>query len=84
MPEDRPGRRPDPPDPAPDRGPGQGNYLGDGLYLFQGRPSKRIIAYVDPDAHRAVKVAAAARGVTMSEVVDEALRSVGPGAPPSR
>lgn len=56
------------------------NYLGDGLYEHKGKKGKKLVAYVGADVHRAVKVAAADRGVTMSELVDGVMRAAGFGA----
>ena len=65
--------RPKPKDPT--------NYKGDGLYAFKGADAKKLVAYVGPDVHRAVKMAAADRQLTMSEIVDETMRAAGYGGP---
>ncbi|MDT7858210.1 hypothetical protein RQM47_16295 [Rubrivirga sp. S365] len=67
----------------PKKEPNRGNYKGGGIYAFQGRDTKKLIVYVDPDVHQAVKVAAAQRGVTMSEVVGGAMRTGGFGGSPT-
>ena len=57
------------------------NYVGGGLYEHKGKKTKKLVAYVDPALHQSVKVGAAERGVTMSELVESVMGAAGFGRP---